>query len=463
MKIFNSWGGKKQLFKPLEPGTVSIYVCGMTTYDFCHVGHARVMVVFDMITRYMRSKGLKVNYIRNITDIDDKIIKRAHENGEEPHVLAQRFIDAMHEDQNALNIYPPDAEPRATEHIPQIIAMIERLLTKQHAYIANNGDVFYQISTFPNYGRLSGKNIAELRAGERVAIQAAKKDPLDFVLWKQSKPDEPAWESPWGPGRPGWHIECSAMSINYLGAHFDIHGGGQDLQFPHHENEIAQSQGATGKPFANIWMHNGFVRLAGEKMSKSQGNFFNLRDLLRAYKAEEIRFFILASHYRSPLNYAQDRLIDAKAALKSLYIALRDIEDTDTAEPIDQTHKLRFNEYMDDDFNTPKAFALLHELAHEINRIKREDYSRAKMLAATLKQLANPFGLLQENPQTYLQRSSDSNKTQLGNAEIQDLIEQREHARQEKRFAESDRLRKILTEAGIRLEDTKGGTLWQRF
>lgn len=462
MKIFNSWGGKKQEFKPLKPGVVSIYVCGMTSYDFCHVGHARVMIVFDMITRYIRSKGLKVNYIRNITDIDDKIIKRAHENREEPHVLAQRFIDAMHEDQKVLNIHSPDAEPRATEHIPEIINMIEQLLTKKHAYIADNGDIFYDISTFPNYGRLSGKNIAELRAGERVAIQTAKKDPLDFVLWKTSKPDEPAWESPWGLGRPGWHIECSAMSINYLGEHFDIHGGGQDLQFPHHENEIAQSQSATGKPFANIWMHNGFVRLDGEKMSKSQGNFFNLRDMLLEYKAEEIRLFILASHYRSPLNYAQDRLTNAKAALKSLYTSLRDIDENTTDSPIDQTYKLRFNEYMDDDFNTPKALALLHELAHEINRIKREDYSRAKILASTLKELANPFGLLQETPQTYLQRSSNSYKTELGNTEIQSLIKQRECARKEKRFAESDRLRKILQEAGISLEDTKDGTLWQR-
>ncbi|MCK5667656.1 MAG: cysteine--tRNA ligase, partial [Gammaproteobacteria bacterium] len=323
LRIFNTLTGKKQEFKPIEPGKVRMYVCGMTVYDFCHVGHARVLVVFDMVTRYMRSLGLDVNYVRNITDIDDKIIKRANENDEDISELTERFISAMNEDAASLGVVSPDAEPKATEHMPQIISMIERLIEKQYAYAADNGDVFYDVSAFDGYGKLSGKVIDELRAGERVEVQEAKDDPLDFVLWKASKPNEPSWDSPWGPGRPGWHIECSAMSTHCLGEHFDIHGGGQDLQFPHHENEIAQSEGATGKTFVNLWMHNGFVRIDEEKMSKSLNNFFTVREVLGKYKAEEIRFFILASHYRSPLNYSLNNLDEARAALKGLYTSLR--------------------------------------------------------------------------------------------------------------------------------------------
>ena len=464
LKIFNSLTGEKQEFKPIEPGKVRMYVCGMTVYDFCHVGHARVMVVFDMVARYMRSLGLDVNYVRNITDIDDKIIKRANENSEDILELTARFITAMNEDAAALGVQTPDAEPRATDYMAQIISMIERLIENKYAYAADNGDVFYDVSAFSDYGKLSGKKIGELRAGERVEVQEAKDDPLDFVLWKASKPNEPSWESPWGTGRPGWHIECSAMSTHCLGDHFDIHGGGQDLQFPHHENEIAQSEGATGKTFVNLWMHNGFVRIDEEKMSKSLNNFFTVREVLKVYKPEEIRFFILASHYRSPLNYSLGNLDEARAALKGLYTSLRGIS---TNSDIDKSYLVRFNEVMDDDFNTPKAVALLHELAHEINRIKDSDSARAqeikaRKLASTLKMLAGTLGFLQESPENFLKRGAGSDTSGLTDDEIQSLIAQREQARKDKDFTESDRIRDLLTSQGIALEDTADGTLWQR-
>ena len=459
MKIHNSLTGEKQEFKPIEPGKVRIYVCGMTVYDFCHLGHARVMVVFDMVVQYMRSLGLDVNYVRNITDIDDKIIKRANENGEDISQLTARFISAMNEDAAALGVKLPDAEPRATEYIAQIISMIGRLIENKYAYAAENGDVFYDVSAFSGYGKLSGKKIEELRAGERVKVQEAKDDPLDFVLWKASKPNEPSWGSPWGPGRPGWHIECSAMSTHCLGEHFDIHGGGQDLQFPHHENEIAQSEGANGKTFVNLWMHNGFVRVDDEKMSKSLNNFFTVRKVLEKYKPEEIRFFILASHYRSPLNYALANLGEARSALKGLYTSLRGLNTNDY---VDEDYLTRFNEVMDDDFNTPKAIALLHELAHDANRIKENDSVRTQELASTLKMLAGVLGLLQDSPEEFLKRGAGSDKSGLSDDEIKSMLEQRKQARNDKDFAEADRIRDLLTSQGIILEDSASGTIWQR-
>ena len=459
LKIFNSLTGEKETFKPIEPGKVRMYVCGMTVYDFCHVGHARVMVVFDMVVRYMRSLGLDVNYVRNITDIDDKIIKRANENNEDISDLTERFIVAMNEDAAALGVKLPDSEPKATEHMSQITGMIEQLIENKYAYAADNGDVFYDVSAFSAYGKLSGKVIDELRAGERVEVQEAKDDPLDFVLWKASKANEPSWDSPWGPGRPGWHIECSAMSTHCLGEHFDIHGGGQDLQFPHHENEIAQSEGATGKTFVNLWMHNGFVRIDEEKMSKSLNNFFTVREVLKKYKPEEIRFFILASHYRSPLNYSLNNLDEARAALKGLYTSLRGISANDD---VDESYLARFNEVMDDDFNTPKAIALLHELAHETNRIKDNDLARAQELASTLKTLAGTLGLLEESPENFLKRGAGSDTSDLTDEEIQSLVAQREQARKDKDFTESDRIRDLLTSDGITLEDTADGTICQR-
>lgn len=459
LKIFNTLTGEKQEFKPIEPGKVRMYVCGMTVYDYCHVGHARVMVIFDMVARYMRSIGLEVNYVRNITDIDDKIIKRANENGENISALTGRFIDAMNEDAEALGVKSPDAEPKATEHMSQIISMIETLIENKYAYVADNGDVFYDVSAFDGYGKLSDKVIDDLRAGERVQVQEAKDDPLDFVLWKASKPNEPSWDSPWDPGRPGWHIECSAMSTHCLGDHFDIHGGGQDLQFPHHENEIAQSEGATGKTFVNVWMHNGFVRIDDEKMSKSLNNFFTVREILKQYKPEEIRFFILASHYRSPLNYSLSNLDAARAALKGLYTSLRGIE---TNDEIDEDYLARFNEVMDDDFNTPKSVALLHELARETNRNKECDMPRAQILASTLKTLSATLGLLQESPDDFLKRSAGSGTSGLTDDEIQTLITQREQARKNKDFTESDRIRDLLSSDGIALEDNSDGTIWQR-
>ena len=459
LKIFNTLTGEKQEFKPIEPGKVRMYVCGMTVYDYCHVGHARVMVVFDMVARYMRSICLEVNYVRNITDIDDKIIKRANENDEDISVLTERFIEAMNEDAAALGVKLPDSEPKATEHMPQIISMIETLIENKYAYAADNGDVFYDVSAFDGYGKLSGKVIDDLRAGERVQVQEAKDDPLDFVLWKSSKPNEPSWDSPWGPGRPGWHIECSAMSTHCLGDHFDIHGGGQDLQFPHHENEIAQSEGATGKTFVNLWMHNGFVRIDDEKMSKSLNNFFTVREALKQYKPEEIRFFILASHYRSPLNYSLSNLEEARAALKGLYTSLRGISINDE---IDATYLARFNEVMDDDFNTPKSVALLHELAREANRNKDSDLPRAQVLASTLKSLSGTLGLLQESPDDFLKRGAGGSTSGLTDDEIQLLITQREQARNDKDFTESDRIRDLLSNEGIALEDSSDGTIWQR-
>ncbi len=458
LNIYNTLSRSKQEFKPMQPGKVSIYVCGITVYDYCHLGHARMLLVFDMVTRYLRACDYDVTYVRNITDIDDKIINRARENNETITALTDRFIAAMNQDADALGIIRPDIEPRATGFIAQIIAMISKLISNGYAYVGANGDVFYDVSQFEGYGKLSGKNIEDLRAGERVEIQEAKNDPLDFVLWKSAKPDEPGWESPWGAGRPGWHIECSAMSVDTLGETFDIHGGGQDLQFPHHENEIAQTCGATGKPFVNLWMHNGFIRVDDEKMSKSLGNFFTIRDVLKAYQPEVIRFFILSSHYRSPLNYSDANLKEARTALARLYTAIRDITD-DTATH-DQAFIAKFHEVMEDDFNTREAVTLLHEIAHEINKAGDNQSERARTLAATLRYLGGILGLLQDKPENFLQ----SGKTGSGvtNDQIQQLIDERAMAKSQKNFSLADQLRDQLVGQGIILEDTSKGTIWRR-
>lgn len=417
-----------------------------------------MLLVFDMVVRYLRAREYEVTYVRNITDIDDKIINRARENGETITVLTDRFIQAMNEDADALGIIRPDIEPRATAYIDQIITMIGDLIRNGYGYVADNGDVFYDVSSFVGYGNLSGKNLEDLRAGARVDIQEAKDDPLDFALWKSAKPDEPGWDSPWGPGRPGWHIECSAMSVNTLGDTFDIHGGGQDLQFPHHENEIAQSCGATGKPFVNLWMHNGFIRVDDEKMSKSLGNFFTIRDVLKEYQPEVVRFFILSSHYRSPLNYSDANLTEARTALARLYTAIRDI--TVVPGQLDAGYSAKFHEVMEDDFNTREAVTLLHEIAHEINKTGDVGSERSILLASTLQGLGGILGLLQDNPATFLQ--SGKTGTGLGNEQVQQLIEERALAKQQKDYARADNLRDQLVSQGIILEDTPKGTLWRR-
>jgi cysteinyl-tRNA synthetase len=459
LQIHNSLTRHKAPFQPIEPGKVRMYVCGMTVYDYCHLGHARVLVVFDVVYRYLRALGYDVTYIRNITDIDDKIIRRANENGEPFQALTERFIQAMREDAEALGVLPPTDEPRATAHIGEILAMVQTLIDKDLAYVAANGDVYYAVSRFPDYGKLSGKDPADLRAGARVEIGESKRDPLDFALWKSAKPGEPAWDSPWGPGRPGWHIECSAMSTCCLGNHFDIHGGGADLQFPHHENEIAQSEGATGEPFVNVWMHNGFVRVNEEKMSKSLGNFFTVREILRLYRPEEVRYFILTSHYRSPLNYDDSALQQARAALTRLYTALRGLPEAVPAEY--ESFRTRFQSAMDDDFNTPEALAVLFELAREINRLRADgSVDQAATHGALLRDLGRVLGLLQDDPEFYLRGGVDAEGP--SDAEIEAMIEQRRAARANKDWAEADRVREALTAAGIVLEDGPQGTTWRR-
>ena len=476
LKIYNSLSRDKQTFIPIETGIVRMYVCGMTVYDYCHLGHARVMVVFDMISRWLRASDYQVTYVRNITDIDDKIIKRAKENNETIGVLTQRFIDAMDEDSARLGIIRPTIEPRATAYIDGMITMISTLIEKGHAYLAANGDVFYSVRSFADYGKLSGKSLDDLRAGERVEVDAHKKDAMDFVLWKAAKPNEPSWESPFGAnngrGRPGWHMECSAMSASLLGAHFDIHGGGQDLQFPHHENEIAQSEAAhshDGKlcQMANYWLHNGFVRVDDEKMSKSLGNFFTIREVLKKYDAEVVRFFILRAHYRSPLNYSDVHLDDAKLALTRLYTALRGHNVTDAVIDWHHPQAARFKAAMDDDFNTSEAMAVLFDLAR----------TKSTESIALLKSLGGLLGLLQRDADAFLQgeiilissattNDGDTSKALVGalfnSAQIDEFINLRIEAKKTKNFAEADRIRKALADNGIILEDTPLGTTWRR-
>ncbi len=458
--IYNSFTRQKELFTPIEPNKIRMYVCGMTVYDFCHIGHARVMVIFDMVSRYLRSIGFDVLYIRNITDIDDKIIERAKSNSESITDLTNRFIEEMNKDASALGVLPPDSEPKATEHMTEIIEMISQLIKKKHAYLAGNGDVYFNVGSFNDYGKLSGKNIEELRAGERVEVQKEKNDPLDFVLWKSAKKGEPSWSSPWGDGRPGWHIECSAMSIHCLGSHFDIHGGGQDLQFPHHENEIAQSVCSTGGKFANIWMHNGFVRVDEEKMSKSLGNFFTIKEVLKKYQPEVVRFFILSSHYRSPLNYSVENLDEAKSSLTRLYTALKEFNSDNVS--ADQDYTNQFNSYMDDDFNTPKAISLLHEIARKINRNEDKTHEESKRLASTLKKLGAVLGLLESEPQDFLKGKSNENKENVDTDYINELIRHRNIARDKKDFEKADKLREQLAELDVTLEDTEDSTDWRR-
>jgi cysteinyl-tRNA synthetase len=486
IRIHNSLTGEKQVLEPLVPGRVGMYVCGITVYDYIHIGHARVFVVFDVVSRYLRYRGYELTYVRNITDIDDKIIKRAVEKGETIGAVTDRFIQAMNEDAAALGVARPDHEPRVTEYLPGIIAMIRQLIDRGYGYVADDGDVLYSVSRFEGYGRLSGKRIADLRAGARVDVKEDKRDPLDFVLWKHAKPGEPQWESPWGPGRPGWHIECSAMSTALLGAHFDIHGGGMDLKFPHHENEIAQSCGANGGPFVNIWMHNGFVNVDNEKMSKSLGNFFTVREVLpRLRHPEVLRYFILSSHYRGPINYSLDQLEQADHALLRIYTALRDLPPSPS---IASEHTARLREVMDDDFNTPEALAVLQSMTREINSAKAAGrLDRAAALGAELRSLAALLGLCQVDPVEWARMASTSSKAEalrsaagktasgqagsggaipapaLSDAEIQERVDARLAARNAKNWAESDRIRNELAAAGVIVEDKPGGlSAWRR-
>ncbi|HEY1608350.1 MAG TPA: cysteine--tRNA ligase [Paraburkholderia sp.] len=461
LSIHNSLTGRKAEFNPLKSGEVRMYVCGITVYDCIHIGHARMLTVFDLVQRYLRSRGLKVTYVRNITDIDDKIIRRAVENGETIKSLTDRFINALHEDADALGIERPDHEPRATAFIPQMLGMIERLEANGYAYQGTDGDVNYAVRKFAPYGRLSGKSIEDLRAGERVAANDAKQDPLDFVLWKQAKSDEPAdtgWDAKYGRGRPGWHIECSAMSCALLGEHFDIHGGGQDLQFPHHENEIAQSEAATGQTFVNYWMHNGYVQIDNEKMSKSLGNFFTIREVLAQYDAEVVRFFIARAHYRSPLNYSDVHIDDARNALTRLYTALKDVAPDACELDWNEPYAQRFRAAMNDDFNTPVAIAVLFELASEVNRTRDPSHARQ------LQHLARVIGLLVREPRVYLQQAAGAaTEVALDAAAIEAKIAQRVAAKKAKDYAEADRIRAELLEAGVALEDKPGGlTEWRR-
>ena len=471
IRIHNSLTGARQELQPLEPGALRMYVCGLTVYDYVHIGHARMLLVFDVVSRYLRHRGYRLTYVRNITDIDDKIIHRAAANGEPIEALTQRFIDAMHADCARLGIARPDHEPRATHYVPQIIAMVRQLLERGHAYVATNGDVMYAVTSFAAYGRLSGKRLGDLRAGARVEVDESKRDPLDFVLWKQAKPGEPAWESPWGKGRPGWHIECSAMSTALLGTHFDLHGGGLDLKFPHHENEIAQSCGASGDGFVDVWMHNGFVNIDEQKMSKSLGNFFTLREVLPTLRHPEVlRFFVLSSHYRGPINYSPEQLEQADAALGRLYLALRDLP---ASAPLAGAHTARFLESMDDDFNTPEALAVLQTLAREVNSARDAgDTARAAALAAELTSLGGILGLLGVPPAEWWRLARPAGAAggagpaggkALSDAQIEARIAARAAARRARDWAESDRIRDELAAAGVILEDRPGGaTAWRR-
>ncbi|KMN34196.1 cysteinyl-tRNA synthetase [Chromobacterium sp. LK1] len=455
LTVYNTLTRQKEEFKPIEPGKVCMYVCGMTVYDLCHIGHARMLTAFDVIYRWLDASGYDVTYVRNITDIEDKIIKRAAERGILPQQLVEETIADMHQDAAALGLLPPTFEPRATQHVPGMVALIEKLIANGKAYAADNGDVYYAVREFEGYGKLSGRTLDKLRAGERVEVDPHKRDPLDFVLWKAAKPGEPSWDSPWGQGRPGWHIECSVMSCHHLGEHFDIHGGGEDLQFPHHENEIAQSEGAHGHQYVNYWLHNGFINVDGEKMSKSLGNFFTIRDVLGHFDGEVIRFFIVRSHYRSPVNYTDSILADAKHGLTRLYTALRGLElpasaGIDWQDPF----AARFQAAMNDDFNSSEAVAVLYELAGEVNK------SRDPLQARLLKDLGGVLGLLQRDPEDFLKGGVSAGE--LSAEEVEALIQARKDARAAKNWAESDRIRDELTAKGIVLEDGAQGTIWRR-
>ncbi|NYS78742.1 MULTISPECIES: cysteine--tRNA ligase [Halomonadaceae] len=459
MHIYNTLTRRKEPFTPLVAGKVSMYVCGMTVYDYCHLGHARVMVAFDVITRYLRERGYDVNYVRNITDIDDKILKRADENGESITALTERMIAAMHEDEARLFVLPPTHEPRATGHIDDIVAMIETLIEKGFAYAADNGDVYYRVRKFANYGKLNNRQLDDMRSGARVDVDVHKEDPLDFVLWKAAKPGEAHWSSPWGNGRPGWHIECSAMSTCCLGDTFDIHGGGPDLTFPHHENEIAQSEAATGKTYVNTWMHAGAVRVNKEKMSKSLGNFFTIRDVLAEHDPEVVRFLLVASHYRSPINYSVDSLTEARKSLTRLYTALEGVDTDAIASSKASPYRERFTQVMDDDFNTPEALAVMFELAREVNRAKQEQPDEAARLGGELKQLGAILGLLQQAPQIFL-KGTQQQGMPLSESEIEAKIAQRIEAKANKDFAQADAIRDELSALGIILKDSREGTSW---
>lgn len=465
LQIFNTLTKRKETFAPLQKGKIGIYVCGITVYDYCHIGHARMFAAFDVIVRYLRASGYDVKYVRNITDIEDKIINRAQQNNVPYTTITEQFTNAFHEDLDALNISRADEEPRATAYISEMIAIIQKLIEKGIAYIASNGDVYYAVHRFPHYGELAHQDVEKLRSGARVAITEAKEDPLDFVLWKLAKPGEPHWSSPWGEGRPGWHIECSAMSMKCLAEHFDIHGGGFDLIFPHHQNEIAQSEGATGHKFVNTWMHVGFVTINKEKMSKSLGNFFTIRDVLKQYSGETIRYFLISSHYRSQLNYSTELLDSAHSALERIYLALRDLVNNDeiiVPNKMAKEFETRFNEAMDDDFNTPVALAVLFDMVREINRLRNENLQEAKSLAMVLKQLGNILGILQQTPDEFLKEGIDIKEPQEFMQKIADLITARNQARAQKNWKLADELRDQLLKLGIIIEDGATGTTWRR-
>ncbi|OUS16989.1 cysteine--tRNA ligase [Gammaproteobacteria bacterium 50_400_T64] len=464
LQLYNTLTRKKDLFKPLNPGKIDLYVCGITVYDYCHIGHARVLVAFDAITRYLRSQGWDVNYVRNITDIDDKILRRADENKELYTDLTARMIDAMHEDERALGILPPNLEPRATAHMDDILDMVQTLVDNHYAYRADNGDVYYRVKRFPDYGKLSNKNPDELLSGARVEVSDVKEDPRDFALWKAADESEAGWPSPWGYGRPGWHIECSAMSTCLLGETFDIHGGGPDLPFPHHENEIAQSEAATGKHFVNYWMHAGAVRVDNEKMSKSLNNFFTIRDVLGKYHPEVVRYFLLSSHYRSPINYSEANLIEARQGLERFYFGLQNFADV-TPTPLagleSNAYYQRFVAAMDDDFNTREAFSAMYDLVRELNTVAGDDQAKALVLAGELKALGGILGVLQETPDVFLKGSAADGEG-LSDADIDALIAEREAAKLNKDYARADEVREELKEQGIVLEDSREGTRWRR-
>ncbi len=461
LKIYNTLTRNKEDFVPIVPNHIGMYVCGVTIYDLCHIGHARTFVCFDVIVRYLRYRGYEVKYVRNITDIDDKIIRRANENGESIGELTDRMAKCMHEDFDALNIIRPDIEPKATEHIDDIIGIVKMLVEQGHAYVADNGDVMFSIDSYPEYGRLSKQNLEKLQAGARVGVEDSKKNPLDFVLWKKSKPGEPMWNSPWGQGRPGWHIECSAMNHRYLGTNFDIHGGGSDLMFPHHENEIAQSCCAFHDRYVNTWIHSGMVMINKEKMSKSLGNFFTIRDVLKEYDGETVRFFLMSGQYRSALNYSQENLDLARTGLTRLYTSLADVPAVDYREEYGTSFVERFKTAMDDDFNTPEAYSVLFDLAREINRLKASDIDEAAKLASVLRKLGYVMGILQQNPEAYLK----AGKTEQDDAEvarIEALIEERKNAKKNKDWAKADAVRNELQGMGIIIEDGPNGTTWRR-